>query len=241
MKTSGLTHYFLGTAIALVGLGIAADQTLAQSPCNPQASDRQCGVTYYNTQPVGLSPGGYVTTSTGIGLNVREGPGLAYPVIGGADDGVYIDLAGETRVADGYRWREVTTGGWVATEYIAGASNAGLDTNCYYGNVSYYNNPCGQGGDTQTVRPVSQSNTRPNSQTNNNRPVVRGPGPYVVAIPGGSPALLSQVRGIIRGARLDSAPQGAFVNAGGFRDYEGAKSLSYLLRSRGLDARVIYR
>ncbi|NJL42153.1 MAG: hypothetical protein HC899_40110, partial [Leptolyngbyaceae cyanobacterium SM1_4_3] len=38
--------------------------------------------------------GGLVDTQSGLGLNIRSGPGLNYPVIGGADDGVALEVVG---------------------------------------------------------------------------------------------------------------------------------------------------
>jgi len=72
------------------------------------------------------------------------------------------------------------------------------------------------------------------------RPIAYSVGPYVAAVPGGQ-ATLFQVQRVVAGAWLDRAREGSFVNAGGFATYDGAQALTSLLRTRGFDARVIYR
>lgn len=72
-------------------------------------------------QPVSYpgGSGGYVDTYSGIGLNVRRGPGLEYGVVGGYDDGSYVSTdAGEVVEADGYRWVRTAAGNWVASNYL---------------------------------------------------------------------------------------------------------------------------
>lgn len=66
-------------------------------------------------KPVDL---GIVTTNTGIGLNIRSGPGLDYRRIGGLEDGRFIDTYGEVVYSDHYDWQRRSNGGWVATEYV---------------------------------------------------------------------------------------------------------------------------
>jgi len=204
----------LSLVMATMGVGIAAEQVSAQ-------------VTYYE-RPVSVSvENGFVSTNSGIGLNVRSGPGLRFPVIGGAEDGNVLRLVGQTVSSDGYTWQRVSTGGWVANEYVSGNGVV---------NVSF-NNGCLRtvsacGGDSIPVVQPQQPILRPIS--------VPGGG-YTVAVPGSDARTVAQVRQFVPGAYVDSAREGRFVNAGGFSDYEAAKSMSYLLRSNGLDARVIYK
>lgn len=213
----------LGTTMAAIGVSIAATPVTAQICCQPTVNQRSVNVT---------RTGGFVSTSTGIGLNVRSGPGLSFPIIDGAEDGVFLDLAGRPVFADGYRWQRTTTGGWVATDFVAGGTtNVSLTDN----GDGCFRRVSACGGDSQPiVRPIS---VRPVVV----RPISTGAGPYVVAVPGADPATFAQVRRLAGTASVDRAREGTFVNAGSFQDYEGARSLSYLLRSSGLDARVIYR
>lgn len=76
-------------------------------------------------QPVQL---GFVETNTGIGLNVRSGPGLDYRRIGGLEDGTVIETYGYVVDRYGYEWQRVDSGAWVATDYV----------NHDYYPVSYY-------------------------------------------------------------------------------------------------------
>ncbi|NJP08716.1 MAG: SH3 domain-containing protein [Leptolyngbyaceae cyanobacterium RU_5_1] len=75
---------------------------------------------------------GYVDTYSGIGLNVREGPGLDFRRIGGLPDGTVIDTYGEEIDRYGYTWQQVDYEEWVATDYVAP----------YYEPVSYYDDDC---------------------------------------------------------------------------------------------------
>lgn len=77
-------------------------------------------------QPVEL---GYVDTYSGIGLNVRSGPGIDYRRIGGLEEGTVVDTYGEvvTYGYDDYYWQKIGHGAWVATDYIN-----------YYEPVSYH-------------------------------------------------------------------------------------------------------
>ncbi|MEX0268485.1 peptidoglycan-binding protein [Leptolyngbyaceae cyanobacterium UHCC 1019] len=63
---------------------------------------------------------GVVNTNSGIGLNIRSGPGLDYRRIGGLEEGEIIDTYGEVVSYDhhGYSWQRRSNGGWVATEYV---------------------------------------------------------------------------------------------------------------------------
>ncbi len=95
-------------------------------------------------------PMGYVVTNSGIGLNVREGPGLGYFVVGGAPDGAFLEQDYETVVYnDGYAWTPLYGGGWVAADYTV---EGGYSPVAYYGDegcgrpVAYYDG-CGGYGD----------------------------------------------------------------------------------------------
>lgn len=78
-------------------------------------------------QPVQL---GYVDTYSGIGLNVRSGPGLDYRRIGGLSDGTVVETYGEVVDRYGYEWQRVDGGAWVATDYV--------NYDDYYQPTSYY-------------------------------------------------------------------------------------------------------
>jgi peptidoglycan hydrolase-like protein with peptidoglycan-binding domain len=66
---------------------------------------------------------------------------------------------------------------------------------------------------------------------------------YVVVVPVRNDDTLREVRAVVGFANADLAEsgRGRYVNAGAFRDRDSAESLSFRLRSRGLDARVAYR
>jgi peptidoglycan hydrolase-like protein with peptidoglycan-binding domain len=66
-------------------------------------------------QPTDL---GFVQTNTGIGLNVRSGPGIDFRRIGGLEDGVVVETFGEP-VERYYNWQRIGDGAWVATDYVA--------------------------------------------------------------------------------------------------------------------------
>lgn len=204
---------FLGLAIASIGVGVSANQAIAQ---------------VYYQRPISVTrTGGTVSTQSGIGLNIRSGPGLNYDIIGGADNGVTLDVAGIPTIADGYRWQQIIPRGWVATDYLSGGSvNVGFNGNCSR-QVSFPIDNCA-GGPADPVQPI----IRPISTS-------RG-GAYVVAVPGTNPANLFQVRRVVPNAYFDRAREGSFINAGNYSNFEAANSLTYLLRNSNLDARVIY-
>lgn len=66
---------------------------------------------------------------------------------------------------------------------------------------------------------------------------------YIVVVPLSDQNTLDQVRAVVgfRNASVADSKLGRFVNAGAFPSRALAESRSYLLRSRGLDARVAYR
>ncbi len=200
----------LSIGMAIAGLGFVAESVGAQ-------------VTYYERPISATLESGVVSTNSGIGLNVRSGPGLNFPVIGGAEDGNSLNLIGSPVFANGYRWQRVTTGGWVATDYVDGNGqvNVSFPGGCWRGTA------CGGDSGSGTIdRPISLPNANA--------------GPYVAAVPGGAGTLV-QVQRVVGGAYLDRAQQGSFVNAGSFATYDGARAMASLLRANGLDARVIYK
>lgn len=201
--------------MAAIGLGIAAERSSAQ-------------VTYYERPISATIESGVVSTNSGIGLNVRSGPGLGFPVIGGAEDGNSLRLIGQPVFADGYRWQRVSTGGWAASDFVSNNGFVNVSVNGCLRTIS----ACG--GDSEPI-----NNDRPIYRDVVLRPISTS-GPYVVAVPGGA-GTLPQVRRIVRNAYLDRAREGSFVNAGNFATHDGAQSLTSLLRANGLDARVIYR
>lgn len=64
--------------------------------------------------------------------------------------------------------------------------------------------------------------------------------PYVVVVPGKSEQLLNAVRRYVNDAFLAQHRLGAYVYAGGSANRHEAECLSSMLRSHGLDARVVY-
>ncbi|HEY9617572.1 MAG TPA: SH3 domain-containing protein [Microcoleaceae cyanobacterium] len=69
-----------------------------------------------NYQPMSY---GFTETNYDVGLNIRSGPGLDYRVIGGAPDGAVLNVDYyDAEYEDGYVWTPVSTGGWVAADYV---------------------------------------------------------------------------------------------------------------------------
>jgi hypothetical protein len=64
--------------------------------------------------------------------------------------------------------------------------------------------------------------------------------PYVVVVPGQSEQLLNVVRRYVTDAFLAQHRLGAYIYAGGSAKRYEAECLSSVLRSHGLDARVVY-
>jgi hypothetical protein len=63
---------------------------------------------------------------------------------------------------------------------------------------------------------------------------------YVVVVPIHDDNTLREVRQYVSGAVRVSSVQGSYVNAGEFSNEESAQLLVGVLRSRGLDAEVVY-
>lgn len=64
--------------------------------------------------------------------------------------------------------------------------------------------------------------------------------PYVVAVPTREVDTLTVIRRFASDAFLTEAGRGSYVYAGSFSNRTAAENLSRLLRSRGLDARVVH-
>ena len=64
--------------------------------------------------------------------------------------------------------------------------------------------------------------------------------PYVVAVPSQSRTTLDAVRQCVPDAFITRSRLGPYVHAGSFPTRAGAESLSWFLRSRGLDSRVVF-
>ncbi|MFM7425939.1 MAG: peptidoglycan-binding domain-containing protein [Elainella sp.] len=65
-------------------------------------------------------------------------------------------------------------------------------------------------------------------------------GPYVVVIPGADAQRLASVQQVVPNSVIDGAPQGSFINAGGYPNYSSAREVAGRLRGFGFDARVDY-
>ncbi len=65
-------------------------------------------------------------------------------------------------------------------------------------------------------------------------------GPYVVVVPGADPQRLVSIQQIVPNSVIDGAPQGTFINAGGYPNYSSAQEVAGRLRGFGFDARVDY-
>ena len=65
--------------------------------------------------------------------------------------------------------------------------------------------------------------------------------PYVVAVPGANPNILSRVQAFVPSAFVTDSRLGAYVQAGSSPRRAPAETVSRQLRREGLDARVIYR
>lgn len=109
-------------------------------------------------------PTAVVITNSGIGLNIRSGPGLDYRRIGGVADGTYLNTVSENivyRYSDDYHWKQVE-GGWVASEYLyEGRSGS---------NHAYYNDYA------EEYYPVAASSGRVDTRSNIGLNVRSGPG-----------------------------------------------------------------
>jgi uncharacterized protein YraI len=98
----------------LTGWAYAAYLSLGKSADSPAPSDQ-----------------GTATVVTTL-LNLRNGPGMSYDVVGQLAYGTTVQIVGSPRAADGHTWLEVlaaTVGqGWVAGEYLDAGESAGPQT-----------------------------------------------------------------------------------------------------------------
>lgn len=222
--------------IAAFSFSILADQATAQN-CNFDNYEECMG--YYRTVSTnGREGDGIVETSSGIGLNIRSGPGLNYPVISGVPDGELLVLTNQRVEADGYLWGRLAGSGWVAVDYVVpnGVSNVSYYGDCNEENA--YQRPVYY---TNCSRRTNVSTTGTTGSIGGTSKPVQSPS-YVVVVPGNSPQLLARVQQVVGGrARPDRARQGPFINAGVYTNYYEAHAVSDRLRSAKLDARVAYR
>jgi uncharacterized protein YraI len=94
-------------------------------------------------------PVGFVETNSGIGLNIRRGPGVSHHIIGGAPDGAFLYQDYETVIYngyDGYAWTPLETGGWVASDYTVEPYRPVSYDSCGRCGDSSYDNGYGRGG-----------------------------------------------------------------------------------------------
>ncbi|HEY9618381.1 MAG TPA: SH3 domain-containing protein [Microcoleaceae cyanobacterium] len=256
MKTPNLVHRvaakishptwigLASLAIAASSLSVVAEQ--AQAQCNFDNYD-QCGTYSRPVSFTGREGNGFVETSSGIGLNIRSGPGLNYPIIGGASDGALLELTDQRVNADGYSWGKLRSPGWVAIDFVAGGrvTETGYTNGCNTGDGTtdrpvYYTDCYGETAVNYPGTNGGVGNSGSTGGTGGTSTPVSARS-YVVVVPGNSPQLLSQVRRIIGGAYPDKARQGAFINAGSYASYYEARAVSDRLRAARLDARVAYR
>lgn len=73
---------------------------------------------YYYSHVSYSDGGGYVHTRSGIGLNIRSGPGLDYAVEDAVGDGTYLPSVDGTVYNDGYAWEQLPDGSWFAANYV---------------------------------------------------------------------------------------------------------------------------
>lgn len=64
--------------------------------------------------------------------------------------------------------------------------------------------------------------------------------PYVVVVPGDEEIKLKSIQQCVTDAFISQNRLGKFIHAGAFDNYVSAKNLEVVLRSRKLDARVVY-
>jgi peptidoglycan hydrolase-like protein with peptidoglycan-binding domain len=82
---------------------------------------------------------GVVETNSGIGLNVRSGPGVDYRRIDGLAEGTVVDTYGEvvSYTYDDYYWQKVDDGAWVATDYVTPYDEVSYHDDYYYDDYYY--------------------------------------------------------------------------------------------------------
>ena len=110
-------------------------------------------------------PTAVVGTNSGIGVNIRTGPGLDYRRVGGAPDGASLYETSESVVyRDGYEWSRVEGGGWVASDYLHEGRNVS-----YYPSDNHY-------APEDDYQPVAAYSGRVDTYSNVGLNVRSGPG-----------------------------------------------------------------
>lgn len=77
---------------------------------------------HINTMPAALAvpvPSLVMTVCGSYGLNVREGAGIEYPIIGGLQDGDAVQVVRHVTDTFGQRWAEIEQG-YVSARYLCG-------------------------------------------------------------------------------------------------------------------------
>jgi hypothetical protein len=188
---------------------------------------------------VSFGPGagqGEVATSSGVGLQVRSGPGLRFAVLGNVNDGTCLNLTNQRAFADGFEWARLRSGGWVASDYLLrGCSGDGTDVG--FDPDPEFGRPPVNGYIAQTKYGfcTRQGGLVPYTP---GRSLPSDPGfPYVVAAPNST---LQAVRRVVPGSFRTQGRRGEYVQAGAYDNVSKADCVVALLRERGIrDARVV--
>lgn len=215
----------------------------------------------YSIRPVATDSdavgAGTVATRTGIGLNIRSGPGLSYPIIDAVEDGTVLDLGSARVSADGYEWAQLADGrwlqAWVASDYVREGQEVAFPNpdDPDYPDYPGYERPVALRPSNNMVKTTRGFCRRGRLiPYNGSQPVGAGSaGPYAVVVPTSSQgSQVSNVRTQVRQV-YSSMPvlaratgQGPYVDAGTFSDVSRADCLTAWLRDRGIrDARVVFR
>jgi TolB protein len=109
----------LATARAEDTPTIAPTPTLLKAPtATPLPSATQPETSFATPSPTALGPSRVEGRVTAYGLNVRTGPGTAYPVIGGLSLGDAVEVMGKNANGD---WLQIAYNGqegWIAAAYV---------------------------------------------------------------------------------------------------------------------------
>jgi peptidoglycan hydrolase-like protein with peptidoglycan-binding domain len=114
-QQTGLQADGIAGPATLSALGLPANLTATGSTGGTGSTD--------GTRPVASSV--FVTASA---LNVRSAPSLAAPVRATLYEGTQVSLTGATRFQDGFQWSQLTSGGWVASNFLSSSGGVGGDS-----------------------------------------------------------------------------------------------------------------